>query len=83
MILEYFYLKLNILIMSILILQQAAQQLTESIISAIRMDPSSVTPVTSNSLDNSLRIVVHPTPSVDLATIVESTSNGKHNSSYI
>lgn len=41
----------------------------------MRMDPS--TPVTSsNALDNSLRIVVHPTPSVDLATIVESTSNG-------
>lgn len=47
--------------------------------SVVRMDSSSVTPVTSNSLDNSLRIVVHPTPSVDLATIVESTSNGKKN----
>lgn len=44
--------------------------------SVMRMDSSSVTPVTTNALDNSLRIVVHPTPSVDLATIVESTSNG-------
>lgn len=43
--------------------------------SAMRID-SSVTPITGNSLDNSLRIVVHPNPSVDLATIVESTSNG-------
>ncbi|VVC42226.1 Hypothetical protein CINCED_3A002842 [Cinara cedri] len=54
--------------------KQAAQQLTDSIMSVMRID-SSVTPVTANSLDNSLRIVVHPNPSVDLATIVESTSN--------
>lgn len=45
--------------------------------SVMRMDSSSVTPVTTSPLvDNSLRIVVHPTPIVDLATIVESTSNG-------
>lgn len=61
---------------SIHILQQT-QSLSDSIISAIRRENSSITPVTANSLDNSLRIVVHPTPSVDLATIVESTSNGK------
>lgn len=47
--------------------------------SVMRMEPSAVTPVTTNSLDNSLRIVVHPTSSVDLATIVESTSNGSQN----
>lgn len=47
--------------------------------SVMRMEPSAVTPPTTNTLDNSLRIVVHPTPSVDLATIVESTSNGKQN----
>lgn len=47
--------------------------------SVMKMEPSAVTPVTTNSLDNSLRIVVHPTPSVDLATIVESTSNGLQN----
>lgn len=46
--------------------------------SVMKMDTTanSPQPVTPNSLDNSLRIVVHPTPSVDLATIVESTSNG-------
>lgn len=47
--------------------------------SVMRMDSSSATPATTNSLDNSLRIVVHPTPPVDLATIVESTSNGTLN----
>lgn len=67
---------LFIYIVVLYMLQQAAQQLTDSIMSVMRMDPSSFTPVTTNSLDNSLRIVVHPTPSVDLATIVESTSNG-------
>lgn len=46
--------------------------------SVMRMDSSSVTPIIPNAAldNNSLRIVVHPTPSVDLATIVESTSNG-------
>lgn len=43
----------------------------------MRMDATATSPApVTSSLDNSLRIVVHPTPSVDLATIVESTSNG-------
>ncbi|XP_050441159.1 E3 ubiquitin-protein ligase HECTD1 isoform X2 [Adelges cooleyi] len=58
-----------------LAVKQAAQHLSDSIMSVMRMDPSSITPGPTNQLDSSLRIVVHPTPSVDLATIVESTSN--------
>lgn len=57
-------------------LQQAAQQLSDSIMSVMKMDSAASSTTVTNSLDNSLRIVVHPTPSVDLATIVESTSNG-------